>query len=173
MNTLDTGLLAAHVAGALHFVQLPATLALAAYARKRGLADALPEPVRRVLLVLGGGIILLVLPSGIATGLAAPEWLASSFGCGYLCVWCVFWAYRLLAQVYFYGPLIPGSGRRVHQLLTLVFATKSSCYAVALCCFIGQPSAARSVELTALHVQRGVTSAGAISLDQESRPTRY
>jgi hypothetical protein len=135
VNLEALGLSAVHAGGALHFVQVPAMIALALIVRQRGLAAHLTEPVRRILAVLGGGIVLLVLPGGIASGLLPASLLRTPFGCGYLATWCAFWAYRLVAQVLVYSPIIPPSGAAAHRFLTLVFVAKTACYAVAFLCF--------------------------------------
>jgi len=110
-------------------------LTLAWVVRRRGLAAQVPEPVRRILAVLGGGIVLLVLPGGVASGLLPAGLLQTPFGCGYLATWCAFWAYRLLAQVVVYGPLVPTGGALAHRFLVCVFVAKTACYGLALLCF--------------------------------------
>lgn len=134
MNQVEVGLIALRVGGALHFVQIPAMIALAVIVRQRRLSAQVPEPVRRILAVLGGGIVLLVVPGGVASSLLPVALLRGPFGAAYLATWCIFWAYRLGAQVLVYGPLIPSNGVGAHRLLTGVFVAKTSCYGLAFAC---------------------------------------
>jgi hypothetical protein len=134
MTHEELGLIALRVGGALHFVQIPAMLALGAIVRQRRLAAQVPEPVQRILAVLGGGIVLLVLPGGVASSLLPATLLRTPFGVGYLATWCIFWAYRLLAQVLVYGPMVPSNSVGAHRFLTGVFVVKTSCYGLAFAC---------------------------------------
>jgi hypothetical protein len=137
MNCELIGQWALHVGGALHFVQVPAMLGLALVVRQRNLAADVAEPVRRILAVLGGGIVLLVLPGGVASALLPIALLRSPFGYAYVATWCVFWTYRWLAQLIVYAPLIPPGGVLAHRCLVLVFSAKVTCYALAWLCLLG------------------------------------
>lgn len=131
---LETGVLALRLGGALHFVQLPAMWALWRAVQRYRLDVQVPEALRRILGVLGGGIVLAVFSGGVLALLLTPETFAGGFGFGFTLSWALFWAYRLTAQVFVYGPVIPLAGRWAHWLLSLVFVTKTLAYCVAAYC---------------------------------------
>ena len=112
---LEAGVLALRVGGVLHFVQLPAMWALWRVVQRYRLDAQVPEALRRILGVLGGGIVLAVFSGGVLALLLAPQALACGFGFGFTLSWALFWAYRLAAQVFVYGPVIPHSGRWAHR----------------------------------------------------------
>jgi hypothetical protein len=127
---------ALRVGGALHFVQIPAMIALAGTIRRYRLDASVPLPLRRILVVLGGGIVLAVLGGGIlALQLRAAD-LNTGFGMTFVTSWAVFWVYRLAAQLFIYGPLIPQEGRWAHWSLTSVLFTKALAYALVMFHFL-------------------------------------
>ncbi len=134
---LDAGVLAVRIGGALHFVQLPAMAGLWFTIQRHRLREHVPAPLQRILLVLGGGIVLAVASGGILAVNLDRNLLTSWFGFGFTLSWSVFWAYRLAAQLFVYGPVLPAQARVPHRLLTLVFTVKTAafCFAtyVALC----------------------------------------
>lgn len=134
---LDAGVLAVQVGGMLHFVQLPAMAGLWFTVQRLRLREHVPAPLQRILLVLAGGIVLTVASGGVLAVNLDRHLLTSWFGFGFTLSWSVFWAYRLAAQLFVYGPVLPPRWRVSHRLLTLVFTVKTAafCFAtyVALC----------------------------------------
>jgi hypothetical protein len=128
---LNDGVLALRVGGVLHFVQLPAMVGLWFTVQRYRLREQVPEVLQRILGVLGGGIVLAVAAGGVLALSVDPVMLSGCFGCCFAASWAVFWAYRLLAQLFVYGPVVPTRGRFAHWLLSLVFITKTAAYSFA------------------------------------------
>jgi hypothetical protein len=127
---------ALRVGGALHFVQIPAMIALAGTIKRYQLDARVPAPLRKILVVLGGGIVLSVLAGGVLALQLRAEDLTTAFGLTFVASWAVFWAYRLAAQLFIYGPLIPQGGRWAHWSLSAVLLVKTLAYAIVLVGFV-------------------------------------
>jgi hypothetical protein len=119
------------VGGALHFVQLPAMAGLWFTVQRYRMHEQVPAALQRILAVLGGGIVLAVAAGGILALMLEPAALTGAFGRCFAMSWSVFWAYRLAAQVFVYGPVLPRRARFVHWLLSLVFVAKTVAYSFA------------------------------------------
>jgi hypothetical protein len=128
---LNDGIVALRVGGILHFVQVPAMVGLWFTIQRYRLQEQLSATLQRILGVLGGGIVLAVGAGGVLSLTLDPSVLCSSFGVCFAVSWSLFWAYRLAAQVFVYGPVIPLRARFVHWLLSLVFAAKTVAYSFA------------------------------------------
>lgn len=128
---VQDGLLALRVGGALHFVQLPAMVGLWFTVERLRLRQQIPAALQRILGVLAGGIVLAVASGGVLALALDAKTLSSSFGRCFALSWSLFWAYRLAAQVFVYGPALPARARSVHRLLSLVFVAKTAAYTFA------------------------------------------
>lgn len=127
----DYAIQAVRLGGALHFVQIPAMIGLLRTAWRLRLDRQIPATLLRILMVLGGGIVLAVASGGLLALLMDPTTLSSRLGVAFVTSWALFWVYRMLAQVFVYGPVIPLGARWVHWSLVFIFVVKSSAYSYA------------------------------------------
>lgn len=119
--------------GFLHLCQLPAMLfAPRMLDWKRELGSLRPIN-RRIVQVIGGGIMLVVQGMGVVV-MAAPGEIASGerLGNALACFLAVFWAYRAVVQIALYSNIWPANriGRLSHWGLTALFTFQTGAYAL-------------------------------------------
>lgn len=122
------------IAGALHFCNIPAMLiAPRMLGWKEDLAK-LQEINRRIVYVMGGGIILTILGTGIVVMFDPGQMVKeNSVGHALACFLSLFWAYRFIVQVILYSKIWPGGviGRSSHYGLASLFLFLTLVYGVA------------------------------------------
>lgn len=117
--------------GLLHFCQVPAMLIAP---RMLGWRDDLAKvtPInRRIIAVMGLGIVLTVLGLGVVVMVAAEEIAAGSLlGAALAAFLGIFWTYRGAVQVVLYSQVWPahGPGRLSHYGLAVLFAVLALVY---------------------------------------------
>jgi hypothetical protein len=119
------------LAGLLHFAQLPAMFIARRVLDWQGELARLAPINRRIIGVIGGGIVLVIIGLGLLVVALHGRLLQSPAGVG-LCVFlCVFWAYRGAVQLFVYAQLWPHQQRWSHHALNLLFATLTMSYGLS------------------------------------------
>lgn len=121
-------------AGLLQFCQIPAMIAAPkTLGWKEDLARLSPIN-RNIVRVIGGGIVLAGVGTGVVVVLGATEMVAGGLlgtaFCGFL---GFFWLYRLCAQVFLYSKIWPGGvmGTLSRYGLTALFTFQAGAYLAA------------------------------------------
>jgi len=123
------------LAGLLQFCQIPAMFAAPKVLGWREDLSKLSAINRNIVLVIGGGIVLTGVGTGLVVVLGATEMVGGGLlgiaFCGFL---GVFWFYRLCAQVFLYARIWPGGvlGRLSYYGLTALFTFQAGVYLTAV-----------------------------------------
>ncbi len=122
------------LAGLLQFCQIPAMLCSPKMLGWEEDLAKLSAINRRIVFVMGGGIILTVVGSGIVVVAASSEIAAGGrLGAALACFLGVLWLYRGSMQVVVYSRIWPGGflGRLSHHGLVALFTFQSAVYFAA------------------------------------------
>ena len=119
--------------GFSHLCQLPAMVAAPRMLDWSGELGRLSTLNRRIVLVMGGGILLAAQGLGIVVMVAADEIARGGrLGGAVACFLSIFWAYRALVQIFLYSRIWPASGigRLSHWGLVCLFTLQTGAYAL-------------------------------------------
>lgn len=118
--------------GALHFVQLPAMVVARRVLDWRGELSRLGPINRRIVRVMGGGIMLCVLGLGALVLALHGQLLHSGAGIGLCAFLGVFWAYRCAVQFLVYAELWPAGQAWTELGSKLLFVSLTGIYALSV-----------------------------------------
>ncbi|MBI4054777.1 MAG: hypothetical protein HY402_01440 [Elusimicrobia bacterium] len=122
------------LAGMLHFLNVPAMLLAPRMLGWREDLAKLAPINRRMVLVMGGGIVLVILGLGTVVAVCSREMAEGGrLGMALSCFLGIFWGYRTFIQVYVYPRIWPGGflGRLSHFGLVALFPFLSGVYWLA------------------------------------------
>jgi hypothetical protein len=119
------------LAALLHFVQIPSMFVARRVLDWDEELGRLAPINRRIVAVIGGGILVCVLGQALLV-LALHGQLLHSRAGTLLCVFLsVFWAYRGSVQFFVYGRIWPPRERWSHHALCLLFVVLTAAYALS------------------------------------------
>lgn len=118
--------------GALHFVQLPAMFVARRVLDWGGELSRLAPINRRIVQVMGGGILLCVLGLGSLVLALHGQLLHSPSGVGVCAFLALFWAYRCAVQFLVYAQLWPAGQRWTELGSKLLFASLTAIYSLSV-----------------------------------------
>lgn len=118
--------------GALHFVQLPAMVVARRVLDWRGELSRLAPINRRIVQVMGGGIMVCVIGLGTLVVVLHGQLLHNAAGIGLCAFLAAFWAYRCAVQLFVYAELWPAGQRWTELGSRLLFVSLTGIYTLSV-----------------------------------------
>lgn len=119
------------LAALLHFAQLPSMVIARRVLDWQGELSRLKPINRRIIVVIGGGIVVVILGLGVLVLALHGRLLHSAAGVGLCAFLSVFWAYRGAVQLLVYARLWPEGQRWAHRALSVLFVVLTCSYALS------------------------------------------